>query len=107
MIHYFIERGGHVIADGYCREEDLPTVDRLGGELVFESKLPKAGVDNRVAALTRRQQLLESSDWTQLPDVPMATRSAWSDYRQALRDITDQVGFPQSINWPVRPDRQS
>lgn len=107
MIRYFIERGGFVIADGHCRAEDLPTVDRLGGELVFESTLPKAGIDKRAAALTRRQQLLESSDWTQLPDVPTSTKDSWAAYRQALRDITDQVGFPQSINWPVQPDRQS
>lgn len=103
MIHYFIERGGHVIADGYCREEDLHTVDRLGGELVFEFKLPKAGIDNRVAALTRRQQLLESSDWTQLPDVPISTKNSWASYRQALRDITDQGGFPDNIDWPTPP----
>lgn len=107
MIRYFIERGGFVIADGHCREEDLPTVDRLGGELVFESTLPKAGFGKRVAALTRRQQLLESSDWTQLPDVPISTKNSWAGYRQALRDITDQVGFPDNIDWPVRPDRKS
>ena len=103
MIHYFIERDGVVIADGYCRAEDLSTIDKLGGELVFESTLPKAGFDNRVAALIKRQQLLESSDWTQLPDVPISTKNAWAGYRQALRDITDQDGFPDNIDWPTQP----
>ncbi len=107
MIHYFIERDGLLIADGYCRVEDVATIDTLGGELVFESSLPKAGQDARLSALIRRQQLLESSDWTQLPDVPTANRSAWADYRQALRDITDQAGFPENVDWPVAPDLKS
>ena len=51
----------------------------------------------------RRNQLLLDSDWTQLPDVPEITRKLWIDYRQALRDITNQVGFPVSVTWPIKP----
>lgn len=50
-----------------------------------------------------RAQLFAESDWTQLPDVPIATQTAWANYRQALRDITDQPGFPTNIQWPERP----
>ena len=50
----------------------------------------------------RRDVLLAQSDWTQLPDVPLATKAAWADYRQALRDITAQPD-PTNINWPVAP----
>ena len=49
-----------------------------------------------------RGVLLQQSDWTQLPDVPLATKEPWAEYRQALRDITDQPD-PFNIVWPVVP----
>ena len=54
-------------------------------------------------ALTERAQRLQSSDWTQLPDVPLATKEAWAVYRQALRDITEQPGYPLDVVWPSPP----
>lgn len=50
----------------------------------------------------KRNQLLAQSDWTQLPDVPIATKEAWAVYRQALRDVTLQSD-PFNITWPVPP----
>lgn len=50
----------------------------------------------------QRNALLAQSDWTQLPDVPLATKEAWATYRQALRDITDQSD-PFNIVWPTPP----
>lgn len=50
----------------------------------------------------RRDALLVQSDWTQLPDVPLPTKAAWADYRQALRDITQQPD-PHNIIWPTPP----
>ncbi len=50
-----------------------------------------------------RNGLLAASDWTQLADVPLANRAAWVTYRQALRDVPAQEGFPEIINWPERP----
>ena len=49
-----------------------------------------------------RDGLLMQSDWTQLPD-STADREAWATYRQALRDITNQEGFPNNITWPQEP----
>jgi hypothetical protein len=49
-----------------------------------------------------RNRLLQESDWTQLPDVPIDTKEAWATYRQALRDVTDQPD-PFNIVWPVAP----
>ena len=51
----------------------------------------------------KRDALLARSDWTQLPDVPSATKEAWAAYRQALRDITEQPGFPFDVVWPQPP----
>lgn len=49
-----------------------------------------------------RSNKLLASDWTQLPDVPLATKEVWAVYRQALRDITDQSD-PFNIVWPQSP----
>lgn len=50
-----------------------------------------------------RNSQLELSDWTQIPDVPQSIKDKWSAYRQALRDITTQDGFPNDVVWPVPP----
>jgi hypothetical protein len=52
---------------------------------------------------SKRDQLLRECDWTQYPDVPEATRNLWTAYRQALRDISQQAGFPSTIVWPIGP----
>jgi hypothetical protein len=51
----------------------------------------------------QRLELLQQSDWTQLPDVPLETKTLWQAYRQALRDITDQSGYPFNVEWPTSP----
>lgn len=53
---------------------------------------------------TIRNQLLVESDWTQLPDVTLANKQDWAVYRQALRDIPQQSGYPFNIIWPVKPE---
>ena len=50
-----------------------------------------------------RDGLLTQSDWSQAPD-STADREAWKTYRQALRDITNQAGFPTDITWPTEPE---
>jgi hypothetical protein len=55
------------------------------------------------AVLMERKAKLVASDWTQLPDVPISTKAAWATYRQALRDITTQAGYPTEITWPTPP----
>lgn len=49
-----------------------------------------------------RNNLLTKSDWTQLPDAPV-DKDVWATYRQQLRDITLQSGFPENIIWPDPP----
>jgi hypothetical protein len=51
----------------------------------------------------RRNQLLSDSDWTQGKDVPENISTAWTTYRQALRDISTQEGFPYNVIWPSQP----
>lgn len=54
-------------------------------------------------AQQRRRKLLAACDWTQLPDVPQSTKDSWTTYRQLLRDITEQSGYPLDIVWPASP----
>lgn len=55
------------------------------------------------AGRAERDRRLAASDWTQLADATLddATRSAWAEYRQALRNVPQQEGFPWNINWPT------
>lgn len=50
----------------------------------------------------QRNDLLTACDWTQLPDAPTSLAS-WATYRQQLRDVTTQSGFPWEVVWPVAP----
>jgi hypothetical protein len=61
------------------------------------------GISKADAARIIRQAALADSDWTQLSDVNV-DKAAWATYRQALRDITDQPGFPDDIIWPAKPE---
>jgi hypothetical protein len=51
----------------------------------------------------KRNELLTESDWTQLPDSPV-DRALWASYRQSLRDVTLQAGFPWNVTWPAKPE---
>lgn len=55
----------------------------------------------------RRNTLLKESDWTQYPDSPLSAeqKQAWATYRQALRDIPSQAGFPTDVQFPVAPNQ--
>lgn len=51
----------------------------------------------------KRNIMLASTDWTQGKDVPAEISNKWTAYRQALRDITSQPGFPTNVVWPSQP----
>ena len=55
---------------------------------------------------SKRDNLLNESDRYMLPDYPISDngKQLWVDYRQALRDIPNQPGFPQEVNWPETPN---
>ena len=55
--------------------------------------------------LTARNKLLFSTDWTQIPNNPLTSekQAEWATYRQELRDIPQQSGYPYNVVWPVAP----
>jgi hypothetical protein len=63
-----------------------------------------AGADTRKAAEVRaeRSAKLVATDWTQGADTPQATKDKYAPYRQALRDVPAQAGFPNTVVWPTQ-----
>lgn len=52
----------------------------------------------------KRNRLLHESDWTQLLNNPLGdSHTLWATYRQQLRDIPQQEGFPLDVVWPTLP----
>ena len=65
----------------------------------------KAIKDAEQAANVRRTRTekLKDCDWTQIAD-STADKTVWATYRQALRDVPTQAGFPWTIVWPTQPE---
>lgn len=71
-----------------------------------EHEAEKARVEAEGAVISIRMQRdakLAESDWTQMPDYTSEIKESWAIYRQALRDITTQDGFPNEVTWPTKP----
>jgi len=58
------------------------------------------------AVRIKRDKLIAATDYYMLPDAPEAP-TGLAEYRQALRDITEQEGFPFDIEWPIKPRSNS
>ncbi len=80
----------------------LITHDENGYPILVPQPEPTA---EELAGIMRdyRNDLLKKSDWTQNADIPQATKDMWRPYRQALRDVPQQAGFPGNIEWPTAP----
>jgi len=83
-------------------EGDQPAMTAAEQEAAY-----KATKDAEQAKAVRddRNKRLADCDWTQLAD-STADKAAWATYRQALRDITSQGGFPWNVTWPVQPGKE-
>jgi len=84
---------------------DRPATDTEPAQTAAEQEAAyKAMKDAEQAASIRssRNDKLKDCDWTQIAD-STADKAVWATYRQALRDITAQAGFPWTIDWPVAP----
>jgi hypothetical protein len=85
-------------------------VEQVAGKWVWKWSISemddeaKAAKDAAQAMAVRadRDRRLADSDWTQVADAPV-DQAAWATYRQGLRDVPAQAGFPWDITWPVKP----
>ena len=74
-----------------------------GETLTAPSEPQKTTEELQAEARTQRDTLLAASDWTQVDDAPV-DKAAWATYRQSLRNVPQQDGFPTTIVWPVKPE---
>ena len=84
---------------------DTPATDTTPAQTAAEQEAAyKATKDAEQAKSVRtsRNDKLKECDWTQITDATV-DKTAWATYRQALRDITAQAGFPWTITWPDAP----
>ena len=70
-------------------------------EMDDETKAVK-DAEQAKAVRSDRDKRLSDTDWTQVADAPV-DKAAWATYRQALRDVPTQAGFPYDITWPSKP----
>jgi hypothetical protein len=84
---------GSSFVDGKWVHPDDPTPEQILQQNIF-------------AAKAERNRRLQVSDWTQALDVPLTQeqKATWATYRQALRDVPQQEGFPENIVWPTQPE---
>lgn len=65
----------------------------------------KTDEDYAAEARERRNALIAETDFMAMPDYPLDAekKAAVLAYRQELRDVPEQTGFPRQIDWPVKP----
>jgi len=78
--------------------EDGVTTTKAEHETAYQARLDADAADSVRA---ERETKLKESDWMALSDVTMTAE--WSTYRQALRDVPEQAGFPHTVTWPTEP----
>lgn len=73
----------------------------------YQSKqwIPNADLAKQYVS-RQRNTFLYQSDWTQIPNNPLTPekQQQWADYRQQLRDIPTQSGYPFNVVWPTQPE---
>ena len=80
------------------RERRAAEADRQAAEARTPVRLAEA-------VRAERDARMAACDYLMMPDYPLAEekRAAWAAYRQALRDLSGQAGFPQEVIWPDAP----
>ena len=52
----------------------------------------------------QRDRLIAETDWTQGKDIADSVSAKYTTYRQALRNVPTQSGFPWTVQWPTKPE---
>lgn len=94
-----IQEGTPVLTDGVWTQVWNVT-DATSEEIAERTANESANVR------AQRDRKLADTDWSVLQDSPLtdAQTGDWVIYRQALRDVPSQSGFPWTVNWPSQPE---
>ena len=98
---------GYVVVESEQDVDATKTYSLVDGEITITGDAPILSPEQLKevqweTVREKRNKLLTESDWTQLPDIPQATKDLWEPYRQELRDVTNQPD-PYNITWPTPP----
>ncbi len=77
-------------------------IEQWAVEALSQDEINANTAQQAAAVRADRNARLAATDWTQIAD-STADKPAWATYRQALRDVPSQAGFPQSVTWPQEP----
>lgn len=86
------------VINGASVERSYPVLQKSQEEIDADTEAKAAEVR------AERNAKLSATDWTQGKDIPDSVSTPWAAYRQALRDVPDQPGFPWSVVWPTQPE---
>jgi hypothetical protein len=104
--HKSIER----VEDAYIIDSAIFPIAVIGEGIIstWVGDYPEIEIDpiRYEAVRKKRDALIKESDWRVIraTETGVAMSQDWTDYRQALRDISNQDRFPVSINWPTEPE---
>ena len=98
-VEAYIERD--MFAD-YVNDEGV-TVTKAEQEAAYVARKTE---EKATALRTERDAKLAESDWMVIKaaETGVALATEWATYRQALRDVTAQTGFPNEVTWPTKPE---
>jgi hypothetical protein len=98
-----VDINNYKIADGQLSA--LPNQPGIYYVYDYDSNVWIDSFNYSYAVIEQRNKLLYESDWTQIPNNPLTqeVQQEWAVYRQALRDITTQSGYPKDVIWPTPP----
>lgn len=102
VYQYSMRQGVEQQSDGkwYTKYVLGPIFENAEDEAAYKAQKDAEHAEN---VRKDRNQRLSDCDWTQLSDSPV-DKTAWATYRQALRDVPTQTGFPWNVTWPNKPE---
>lgn len=104
--YHFIDNGGEVLDKTVVQVLSDKVVETRVYRYKTEEEIAKETEDKKQHVRQDRNGRLTQCDWTQLDDTPLdnVAKGQWASYRQALRDVPDQPGFPFNVTWPTQPN---
>jgi hypothetical protein len=70
--------------------------------VVVDADVPASAPKTEEQIRSERNQLIAATDWWATSDRTMTAEE--TAYRQALRDVPSQAGFPADVTWPTKPE---
>jgi hypothetical protein len=104
VYQYSMRQGVELIGDNWHTKYVLGPI--FTGETAAADEAEYKAIKDAECAVIIRQERstkLKECDWTQLADNPV-NKETWATYRQSLRDVPSQEGFPWTITWPTQPE---